>query len=243
MARRSFNDFMQKRAPLANSAVMSGADVRVAFMKRVFSLVGFAAFACAAGAIWPFFVNPKLFPAFMIAGFVGYIGTWITFTWGRNIRRNATPATIMLGIFGLSTGFITAPLLMIALKYFGVAEGSKIIALAGGMTLLTVVSLSGYVLVTKKDFSYLGGAIAMISIGLIVAIIAGWFIHAPMLHILISIGFVIFACLLLLYETTAIMKYYPIDEPYYAAFQFYWTMWILFISLLRIIMYIASSRD
>ncbi|MHC4664063.1 MAG: Bax inhibitor-1/YccA family protein [Planctomycetota bacterium] len=241
---RGFQALMQKRQALANSAVMSHVDIRMAFLKRVYKLVGLTAIVAGGAAVLPFHVDQKHFFVFYIAGIIGYFVSIGAFVFGRNIRRNALSASIMLSIFGACTGFILAPLLLVITSRFAPAMAYKIIGLAGAMTILTVVSLSGYVIITKRDFSFLHAILWPVMLGAGGVILLGWIFGFPSyIWFFIAIGMVVLCCLSLLYTTSRVLKYYPVDEPYYAAFHIYADMFWIFYYLLYIIMIIASARD
>lgn len=83
-----------------------------------------------------------------------------------NKKQNSAAALpLVFGFTGL-LGFGLGPILN---QYLGLPNGGEIIMTAMGMTALTFVGLSAYVLTSRKDFSFMGG---FLSAGLMVAIIA-----------------------------------------------------------------------
>ena len=76
---RSFADLMQKREALANSSARATVDVRMAFLKRVYKLVGLTAIAAGAGAIIPFYASPKYHMTLGAIGLLGYFIPVIVF--------------------------------------------------------------------------------------------------------------------------------------------------------------------
>ena len=83
-----------------------------------------------------------------------------------NKKQNSAAALpLVFGFTGL-LGFGLGPILN---QYLGLPNGGEIIMTAMGMTALTFVGLSAYVLTSRKDFSFMGG---FLSAGMMVAIIA-----------------------------------------------------------------------
>jgi modulator of FtsH protease len=83
-----------------------------------------------------------------------------------NKKQNSAAALPLTFAFTGLMGFGLGPLLN---QYLGLPNGGEIVMTAMGMTALTFVGLSAYVLTSRKDFSFMGG---FLSAGLIVALIA-----------------------------------------------------------------------
>ncbi len=83
-----------------------------------------------------------------------------------NKKQNSAAALPLTFAFTGLMGFGLGPLLN---HYLGLPNGGEIVMTAMGMTALTFVGLSAYVLTSRKDFSFMGG---FLSAGLIVALIA-----------------------------------------------------------------------
>lgn len=86
-----------------------------------------------------------------------------------NKKQNSAAALPLTFLFAGLMGFGLGPLLN---YYLGMANGGEIVMTALGMTALTFVGLSAYVLTSRKDFSFMGGFLAAGSIVLIVAMLA-----------------------------------------------------------------------
>jgi modulator of FtsH protease len=83
-----------------------------------------------------------------------------------NKKQNTAAALPMVFGFTGLLGFSLGPILN---QYLGLPNGAEIVMTAMGMTALTFVGLSAYVLTSRKDFSFMGG---FLSAGLMIAIIA-----------------------------------------------------------------------
>ncbi len=83
-----------------------------------------------------------------------------------NKKQNSAAALPLVFLFTGLMGFGLGPLLN---HYLGMANGGEIVMTALGMTALTFLGLSAYVMTSKKDFSFMGG---FLSAGMIIALIA-----------------------------------------------------------------------
>lgn len=106
-------------------------------------------------------------------------------------------------VFAL-TGFMGYTLGPILNAYMGMAGGAQIVMTAFGGTGVIFLGMSGYALVTRRDFSFLGG---MLFVGILVAFLAGLaalFFDIPSLSLAVSAMFVLLMSGLILYETQQI---------------------------------------
>lgn len=139
------------------------------------------------------------------------------------------------------TGFMGYTLGPILNMYMGMASGGELIASALSMTALVFFGLSAYVLITRKDMSFLSGFITAGFFVLIGAMLAGFFFQITGLQLAISAGFVLFSSACILFQTSAII--HGGERNYImATIGLYVSLYNLFISLLQI-MGIMSSSD
>ncbi|RVU29405.1 MULTISPECIES: Bax inhibitor-1/YccA family protein [Neptunomonas] len=104
--------------------------------------------------------------------FIVYLGSIIVsfvMLFVLNKKQNSAAALPLTFLFTGLMGFGLGPLLN---HYLGMANGGQIVATALGMTALTFVGLSAYVLTSKKDFSFMGGFLAAGSMVLLIAMVA-----------------------------------------------------------------------
>ncbi len=107
-------------------------------------------------------------------------------------------------VFAL-TGFMGYTLGPILSAYLSLANGSQIVMTAMGATGAIFLGLSGYALVSRKDFSFMGG---FLMVGILVAFLAGLgavFFELPGLSLAVSAMFVLLMAGLILYETSNII--------------------------------------
>lgn len=145
----------------------------------------------------------------------------------------------LLTIFAFAgfIGYGTGPLIGALLSTAG---GSQIVTTALGGTAFIFFGLSGYALVSRKDFSFLSGFITAGCFVLIAAMILGIFVQIPALQLAISVGFMLFASAIILYQTGEIVNG---GERNYilATITLFVSIYNLFMSLIHLLM--AFSGD
>ncbi|SBS28844.1 Modulator of FtsH protease YccA [Marinomonas spartinae] len=139
----------------------------------------------------------------------------------------------LLCVFAL-TGFMGLTLGPILNAYLSMANGASLIMSALGITGLSFLGLSGYAIVSKKDFSFLGGFLTVGFFVLLFAMIAGFFIHMPALQIFISAGFALFSAAVILLQTSQIIRG---GETNYiiATVNLYVSLYNMFLSVLSLL--------
>jgi len=147
-------------------------------------------------------------------------------------RSRSGPGTQMAGLalYAAAEALIFSPLIWIAAQ---VAPGA--LPTAALLTLLTFGSLSIYVLVSNKDFTVLGPAIFMASIIALGVIVAG-VIFGFNLGIWFSGAMILLAAGSILFTTSKVLRYYPVDQPIAAALELFAAVALLFWYILRIVM-------
>lgn len=146
----------------------------------------------------------------------------------------------ILLVFAL-TGFMGYTLGPILNAYLSLANGGSIIMMAMGSTGAIFLGLSGYALVSRKDFSFMGG---FLIVGILVAFVAGLgaiFLQMPMLSLAVSSMFVLLMSGLILYQTSAIIHG---GETNYvmATVTLFVSIFNLFTSLLHLMGFISGDN-
>ncbi|HZJ94918.1 MAG TPA: Bax inhibitor-1/YccA family protein [Thiopseudomonas sp.] len=137
------------------------------------------------------------------------------------------------------TGFMGYTLGPILNMYLGMANGASVISSAFAMTAFVFTGLSAYVLITRKDMSFLSGFITVGFFVLIAAMIAGFIFNISGLQLAISAGFVLFSSAVILFQTSAII--HGGERNYImATISLYVSIYNLFLSLLNIL---GASSD
>lgn len=187
----------------------------------------FSAFTAGLSMVfnWPY---PGL-----VLTLVGYFGLLFLTSRFRNSGWGLLCVFALTGFMGITLGPI--------INYYLIAvhNGAQLVATALGMTGGIFLVLSGYVLTTRRDFSFMGGMlmvgilVAFLSgLGLVVASMFGMEVSGAMLGI--SALFVLLMCGLILYQTSAIIHG---GETNYimATVTLYVSLYNLFTSLLHLL--------
>ena len=132
------------------------------------------------------------------------------------------------------TGFMGYTLGPIVGFYLSMSNGSELVMTALGMTAVVFLGLSGYALVSRKDFSFLAGFITAGFFVLLGAIVVSLFWDISGLSLAISAGFVLFSSAVILMQTGQIING---GERNYimATITLYVSIYNLFLSLLHIL--------
>ena len=181
---------------------------RLVFIKKVYSLLALSMLTAAAGAYLgsgPLFL---LVAPNMMLFFVLQIG--LIFFASFAARK---PGINIIALFSFTTvsGLTLGPMLM--------RVGPTIAAEAFALTAITFVSLSLYVVISKKDFSFMNI----------------FFIQSGMMHFVMSGASVLLFSGFILYDTSNILRYYGTDEHVSATLALYLDVLNLFIALLSIL--------
>lgn len=146
----------------------------------------------------------------------------------------------LAAVFGL-TGFMGYTLGPIVSAYLALPNGHQTVTLAMGGTGAVFLGLSAYALVSRRDFSFMGGFLA---VGILVAFLAGLaaiFFQVPALSLTVSAAFVLLMSGLILYQTSEIIQG---GETNYimATVTLFVAIYNLFMSLLSLLGF-AGSND
>ncbi|KFE47674.1 Bax inhibitor-1/YccA family protein [Pseudomonas congelans] len=168
--------------------------------------------------------------------FVVLIGFYGLFFLTNKLRDSVSGLVSTFALTGFM-GFLLGPILN---RYLGMAGGAEVVSSAFAMTALVFGGLSAYVLITRKDMSFLGGFITAGFFVLLGAVVASMFFQISGLQLAISAGFVLFSSVCILFQTSAIIQG---GERNYimATVSLYVSIYNLFISLLQI--FGIMSRD
>lgn len=246
---------------VADSVYHADTGTRLAFLRKVYTLFSAAMVVWMGTTLLVTFNEALLGKAIglMSGGFLGFIllmGLMFLL-----LRLTATAGTgislLGLGLFGVLEGFLTAPLVYIAMASSAglevmvdgqaaiepamLLDASNIVTQAFALTCAVFAGLTTYALTTKRDFLWLRGALWMGFFGLMAIvllsffgiggnIVSGWGFSAA--FVVLMGGFV-------LYDTQNIMKRYPEHMAAAAAA----TLLIDFIIMFKHILMLLMNRD
>ncbi len=107
-----------------------------------------------------------------------------------------------LGVVFLITGLLGFSLGPILSMYLALPNGPQIIATAMGGTGAIFLGLSGYTLLTRKDFSFMGGFLFVGMIVVLLASLANIFMQIPALSLAVSSAVILIMSGFILYDTS-----------------------------------------
>lgn len=215
----------------------------MAFIRKVYSLFG-AAIAVWMGSAAVIASNDAWAQA-VLSVFAGSTLGLIALIVGGFVLLRVTAKSfpmnvIGLGLFALLYGAWTGPIVWVYAQAFG---GYLIVAKAFLLTVAVFGGLTGYVLLTKKDFSFMGAGLAIggsLAFGLILlsaifgigeTIVASTGFAAAM--VVLMAGFT-------LYDTSKILRSYPANMAATAAASIFADFVLMFLYILRLL---GASRD
>jgi modulator of FtsH protease len=165
---------------------------------------------------------------------VGYFGLLFATTKYRNSSLGLAFVFALTGFMGYTLGPILS-------SYLSLPNGAEVVMTAMGATGAIFLGLSGYALVSRKNFSFMGG---FLMTGIVVAFLAGLgalFFEMPALSLAVSSIFVLLMAGLILYETSNIIHG---GETNYimATVTLYVAIFNLFTSLLHLIGFMSDRE-
>lgn len=117
------------------------------------------------------------------------------------LPRTANSASGLWVVFAITglLGFSIGPLLSF---YLALPKGPEVVATAFGGTGVIFLGLSGYVLTTRKDFSFMGGFLFAGLLMALIVILANIFLGLPALSLAISAVVIMLMSGFILYDTS-----------------------------------------
>lgn len=153
----------------------------------------------------------------ILAAVMAYVGTQVQFSGVGYIAvvvaslvaliaihfvKNSSWAVVLAFVFTGLMGFSIGPALQATLA---VANGALYVGMAAGITGLIFVGLSAYVLISRKDFSFMGGILFIALIALVIVSIVAMFVNVPLLDMAIAYAGVLLFSGLILFDTSRIV--------------------------------------
>ena len=202
------------------------AEVKNKVLRSTYQLLAMTLFFSALMAGVSMVVAPPPMVS-MIASIGALILVWFV------LPRTANSSTGIFVVFGFTglLGFGLGPMLN---AYLSLPGGSQVIMTAMGGTGAIFLGLSGYALVTRKDFSFLGGMLFAGVIMVLVAMLANIFLQIPGLQLAISAVVILIMSGFILLDTSRIING---GETNYimATAGLYLSIYNIFVSLLQIL--------
>lgn len=151
--------------------------------------------------------------------------------------NSAAGVAVVFAFTGLM-GFGLGPVLN---HYLQLANGGQIITMALAGTGTIFLALSGYVLVSRKNFSFMGGFLFVGLLVLIGASLVGLFVNVPGLHLAISAAVILLFSGFILYDTSSIIHGGQTNYLL-ATVALYLDIYNIFVHLLSLLSAFAGER-
>ena len=195
-----------------------------AVLRKTYFLLSITLMLSAITAAYATMTNAAPNFAVMLIGMFGFYFLTIAL-------RNSPWGVLAIFAYTGFMGYTLGPVLNFYIHNY--ANGTELIAMALGATSVIFLGLSAYALISRKNFSYLGGFIAITSMVLFLAMLLGLFFQMPIFQLLISGGFAVISAAFILFTTNQIING---GERNYlmATISLYIAFFNLFTSLLRI---------
>ncbi len=150
--------------------------------------------------------------------------------------ESATGIAVVFAFTGL-LGFGLGPLLNF---YLNTTHGAEVIATSMGGTAIIFMGLSGYVLTTQRDFSFLGGFLFAGLIVVLLASLAGIFLNMPGLWLAINAAVILIFSGFILFDTSRIING-GVTNYIIATTSIYLSIYNIFIALLHLLGFASNE--
>lgn len=195
---RRFGHSQVGTTTLSQDAIRDSALATNKVLKNTYMLLSATLIFSASMTMVAMAVNmPYLGP---IVTLVGYFGLLFLTSKFRNSAMGLVCVFALTGFMGLTLG----PLLSAYIA--NVPNGGQLVLTSLGTTGLIFLALSGYVLTTRKDLSFMGGFLTVGLIGMLGVIVIGLFVDLSAFAMAISAGIVLLMSGMILYQTSAIIN-------------------------------------
>ena len=217
-------NFQQDQGEVFKQPLTSSVEVSN-LIRNTYMLLSMTLFFSAITAGIAMMINMPPLPWWLTL--IGYFGLLFLTTSLRNSIWGLAAVFALTGFMGLTLG----PIISLYLTIF--SNGSQIVMMAFGSTATIFLGLSGYALVSRKDFSFLGG---FLFAGILIAFLAGIgaiLFSLPALSLAVSAMFVLLMVGLILYQTSDLV--HGRETNYImATVGLYVSIYNLFLSLLQL---------
>ena len=158
--------------------------------------------------------------------------SWIADRWARSSSSKGMQYAGLL-LYTVAEAVIFYPLIWFGLNLQLIDLNG--IMMAGGVTLAIFAALTAYVMITKKDFSFLRGILPVLALAAI-GLIIGSIVFGFTLGLAFVIGMVVLASGYILYYTSNVLKHYRVNQHVAAALALFSAVALLFWYILQLFM-------
>ncbi len=250
--------FAQQHArPIEGAVATLGVSDRVSFLRKTYAHLGVAliAFAAVTAYMMNYMTEMSLkFSAFAFRGSLNWLlvlGLFMVVgVVAQKLAQSESSRGLQylgLGVAVVAQGVLLQPLLWLVVFKFGdpaavlagveggMGAAGSVILQAAFVTIAIFGGLTATVFITKKDFSFLRGALTIATFGALGIIIASALFGFSLGVIFVGAMIVLMAGYIL-YQTTLVMSYFPPSSYVAASLMLFSTVATLFWYVLQLIM-------
>jgi FtsH-binding integral membrane protein len=241
---------MESEQPVANYAdLVAGRHVhecspqiKAAFIRKVYGILSFQLLVTVAGSAVFMFVDSAREYALSSTG-VLYTALFLPFglLFALMCYKDKHPINMyLLAAFTLCEAYTVG---VVCASYYTAGYG-MIVLQALLLTAAVFISLTSYVFVTKKDFSWMGGGLYMVLMIMVVWSLMNFiFDFGGFAHTIFSLGGALLFSGFILYDTSNIMHRMGPDDYIMASISLYLDIINLFLYLLEILRMLQGGND
>lgn len=221
-------------------AHQASVDARTDFIAKTYlhlagAIIAFAA-CCAVILNTPALLRPIMSIFSVQLGALLFFGGFILVSYVAESWARSTTSLGMqyagLGLYVVAESVFFTPLLLFANQFF-----PGVITNAAVLTLCVFGGLSMYVLVTKKDFSYLGPALSIASFAALGVILCSFLLGGGLTSgTWFAVAMIVLSAGYILYYTSAVLHQYHIGQHVAAALALFAAVALLFWYMIRLLM-------
>lgn len=204
-----------------NSVAAAGVTERMAFLRKVYGLLTLSLLSATVGA----FVGQSMNPGLMMPLFIVQL---VLVVFAMAVKRKPVLNLIALFAFTSVSGLTLGPVMVV--YSLGAIQEALL------LTVVIFASLTLYVVMSKKDFSFLSGFLIT---GLVVVIVGSllnaFLFQNPAGEFILSAGGVVLFSGFILYDTSNILRNYDVEDYTAATLALYLDILNLFLFLLRLL--------
>ncbi len=202
-------------------------------LKNTYMLLGMTLVWSAIMAFVAYTMNVGMLSPWLFIG--GAIGLQLLIHFTADSSLGILATFLFTGFLGFTMG----PFLNVIINTL--ANGSQLVMIAAGGTGLVFFGLSGYILTTKKDMTWLSGALVAGGMVALVAMIVAMFLDIPAIQLTLCVFFIILSSAMILYQTSSIVHG---GETNYvlATVSLYLSVYNLFMTMLQLLVAFYGDR-
>jgi FtsH-binding integral membrane protein len=222
-------------------------DARMAFVRRTYVhlAAAVALFVAVSAAFYAAHVGERLTQWMTSGGMLGFILFFVgimAVTMGANAlalrSRSQSLQYAGLATYAVALAFWFSPLLTFAVHAF---PGAHLLETAAGLTLLAFGGLTAFVLMSKKDLSFLGPMLGIAGL-VVLGVFAAGLIFGFSLGLWYTAAMIAFAVGAILYDTSNVLHRYRTDQHVGAAIALFASVIMLFVWVLQLLMELQGRR-